>query len=189
MTQPNSSNTPKRDQPDTDSPKNGEPVFLVIGRLRHAHGVKGEIGMEVLTDFPERLKPGVRVYIGENHKPHLIIHLRPKNKLLLLTFAEYTDCDQVNTIRNELVYTDANQLPALPEDHYYHHQLIGITVKNETGEILGILEEIIETGANDVYLVRSESGSEVLLPAIEGVILDVNLEKREMVTHPPEWSS
>ena len=189
MSQPTSQENPRREAPAADLPVRSEPVFLAVGLLRHAHGVRGEISMEIYTDFPERLHPGLEVYIGDSHKPLRITHLRRKDKLMLLTFEGYQDCDQVNVLRNEVVYSRTDKLPALPEDHYYHFQLIGLKVVNEAGAELGTLAEILETGANDVYVIRSADGPELLLPAIESVIIEVDLAKGTIVARPPEWES
>jgi 16S rRNA processing protein RimM len=165
----------------------GEPVFLVVGRLRKAHGVRGEISMEVLTDFPERLSTRKSVYVGDDHLPLQVTRMRWKDRLMLFSFAGYNDCDQVNLLRNELVYVRRDELPPLPEGKYYHYQLLGLAVRDETGNQLGNLEEILETGANDVYVVRAEGKEDLLLPAIGDVILQVDLEVGVLVVRPPEW--
>jgi len=177
-----------RQNQDAGSSLPGEPALLVVGRLRHAHGLKGEISMEVLTDFPERLRKGKQVFVGESHAPMIITAARWKDKVMLLTFEGYTDCDQVNTLRNEAVYIRSDNLPSLPEGEYYFHQLVGLKVFDEAGVLLGQLEEVLETGANDVYVVRSASGAELLLPVIEEVILKVDLEGGVMTVRPPVWS-
>ena len=187
MSQPAPADDPERDTHNTASPVRGEPVFLAVGRLRHAHGLQGEISMELYTDFPERLRPGTQVYIGDSHKPLRITRSRMKDKLMLLTFEGYQDCDQVNVFRNEMVYSRSDKLPSLSEGQYYHHQLLGLRVLDETGAELGTLSEILETGANDVYVVRSPGRPELLLPAIESVIIKVDLEKGSIISRPPEW--
>jgi 16S rRNA processing protein RimM len=189
MSQPATADNPERDIHDTDSSDRGEPVFLAVGRLRHAHGVQGEISMELYTDFPERLRPRTQVYIGDGRTPLRITRSRMKDKIMLLTFEGYQDCDQVNVFRNEMVYSRSDKLPSLPEGQYYHHQLLGLRVLDETGSELGTLAEILETGANDVYVVRSPGRPELLLPAIESVIIKVDLEKGSIISCPPEWAS
>lgn len=175
-------------QESTGSSQPGEPVFLVVGKLRRPHGLKGEILMDVETDFPERLRRGKTVYVGEEHLPLKIKTIRPQNHARLLSFAEYTDSDQVGVLRNNLVYVKAVDLPRLPEGEYYYHQLIGLRVVDEQGQELGVLAEILETGANDVYRVNAPDGTELLFPAIEEVLLGVDLDKREIKVRPQEWS-
>lgn len=178
---------PRRDlhQPEnhTGSPSNGEPVFLVIGKLRKPHGLRGELLMEVLTDFPERFRPGMRVYVGSSYRPMLINNLRWHRSALLITFRGYNTRDQVDDLRNQMVHVHAKDIHPLPEGEFYRHQILGMRVFSDSGEQLGTVTDILETGANDVCVVRPESGPEILLPVIESVILDIDMAMDKMVVH------
>lgn len=165
------------------SPPTGEPAFLVVGKLRRPHGVHGELLMEVITDFPERLCSGVTVYIGETYQPHTIRSQRWNGAFLLLKFDDYHDPETAGAQRNQLVYVRTEDRPPLPEGEYYHHQLIGMRVISDEGQLLGLLMQILDTGANDVYLVQPESGAELLLPAIPDVVREIDLEHGEMHVH------
>ena len=88
----------------TGSPQSGEPVYLAIAKLRRTHGLKGEILMDALTDFPERIKKGNTVYTGPKHTPRIINTFRPTNKEYLISFEGITDCDQAAILRNQLVF-------------------------------------------------------------------------------------
>ena len=171
----------------TGSPQPGEPVFLAVGLLRRPHGVEGEILMEVLTDFPERLRTGRTVYVGEDHQPMRITHKRSQDTALLITFSGIDTPEAAGLLRNKRVYIQADNLPELPEGEYYHHQLMGLKVIDENGAEIGSLTEIIETGANDVYVATSIEGKEILFPAIESVILAVDLDLSEMRVRLPAW--
>jgi len=185
MTGKNPATTPNESS--TGSPKPGEPVFVALGFLRRTHGIRGELIMDVLTDFPERLRPNRPVYLGEEHIPHRLGTVRMANKVMLVSIKGYENPEEAARFRNCHVYVRVDQLPRLPEDSYYYHELIGIHVVDEQGKGLGVLESIIETGANDVYVVRAGDGSEVLLPAIADVVLTVDLERAEMVVRPQQW--
>jgi len=165
------------------SPAKGEPVFLVIGKLRRPHGVQGEINMEILTDFPERLKKGIVVFVGQDHRPETINGLRQHGSGLLVAFHGYHTPEEVGVLRNEMVYVRADDRPPLAEGEYYHHELIGLRVVDESGNLLGTLTQILDTRANDVYVVRPQAGPEILLPAIESVILDIDLEQGVIRVH------
>lgn len=143
--------------------------------------------MEVLTDFPERIRPGSTLLAGDDHTPLVVSQLRATDKALLITFEGFDDEQAVGTLRNQILYVRADNLPELPEGEYYHHQLLGLRVLDESGAQLGFLSEILETGANDVYLVVSPEGKEVLLPVIEGVVQKVDLNRGEMTVRAPEW--
>ncbi|MFM8322448.1 MAG: ribosome maturation factor RimM [Chloroflexota bacterium] len=165
------------------SPQRGEPAFLVVGKLRHPHGLRGEMLMDVITDFPERLKAGLEVYAGEEHRPLHIRSTRPHGQGMLIAFDAFDTPEGVGTLRNLYLYVPTGSRPPLPEGEYYHHQLLGLAVVTDEGQALGELIEIMTTPANDVYVVRRESGADVLLPAIEPVVLAVDLEKGEMRVH------
>jgi len=174
--------TLKSEQP-AGSPPPGEPDFLVVGKLRRTHGLHGELLMEVLTDFPERLEPGESVYVGEEHRKLHIRSRRFHNQFLLLAFDGYHDPESAAELRNQMVFVLASNRPPLPEGEYYHHQILGLRVVSDEGQNLGTLSQILETGANDVYVVLPQDGPELLLPAIESVILDIDLENGEMLVH------
>jgi 16S rRNA processing protein RimM len=167
------------------SPTAGEPAFLAVGRLRRPHGVRGEALVDVLTDFPERLQPDTVVYAGEQHLRLTIRSRRHHNEGLLLAFVGLDTPEAVGQLRNQILYVSGADRPPLPEGEYYHHQLIGLAVQDERGLVLGVLTEILETGANDVYVVTAVGGNEILLPVIPGVVLDVDLPAKTMRVHLP----
>jgi len=159
-----------------------EPVFVLIGRLQRVHGVDGEIAMRVLTDFPQRIRHGKQVFVGEDYQQMIIESVRPKAELLLLTFKGITTRDAAQELTNLEVFVEARNLPKLPEGKYYHHQILGLQVY-EGEKLLGYINEIIETGANDVFAVRLTRGDELLIPNIPEVVLAVELEEKRMLVH------
>ena len=167
----------------TGSPPVGEPEYLVVGFLRRPHGVKGEMLMVVHTDFPERLKTGMTLYVGDDYNPQVVASLRTHASGLLIRFRGMKTPEEAGLFRNTWVYVPTADRPELPEGEYYHHQLLGINVVTDGGRELGVVTDIVETGANDVYIVKDSDGKEVLLPAIPPVILEVNLAERQMLVH------
>ena len=172
---------------DAGSRKNAEPAFLVLGKLRRAHGVFGEIALEVFTQMMELLAVNQVVYIGETYQPYTIQTTRSKGELLLLKFIGVDDRTEASQLSNQLVYTQKDLMPPLNEGDFYLHELIGLSVYDTDDAYLGELTEILETGANDVYLVRDASGNEVLVPAVEEYILDIDLENARMVVSKIHW--
>jgi len=161
----------------------GEPVYLVVGFLRRPHGVQGEIIMDLHTDFPERLRSGRKLLVGDEHKPMTLASARPHAKGMLIKFKGVETPEDVGQFRNQWVYVKASAVPPLPEGQIYQHELFGFKVVDENDNVLGELVEIIETGANDVYVVKDDSGRELLLPAIPSVILDLDPARRLMRVH------
>ena len=161
----------------------GEPVYLAIGFLRRPHGVTGEIIMDLHTDFPERIKSGRKVYLGEKHEVGTIGTVRQHGNGLLVRIKGFDTPEAAGRFRNQWVYVQSKEVPPLPEGQHYKYELVDLEVVDDDGNKLGILAEIIETGANDVYVVKSESGKEILLPAIPSVILDIDMNARLMKVH------
>ena len=161
----------------------GEPVYLVVGFLRRAHGVRGEMIMDLHTDFPERFQSGRTLLIGEERTPMTLASARPHAKGLLVRFKGVETPEAAGQYRNKWVYVQAADVPSLPEGKLYQHELFGFAVVDENGNPLGELVEILETGANNVYVVRNAEGKELLLPAIPSVILDIDAERRVMRVH------
>jgi 16S rRNA processing protein RimM len=161
----------------------GEPVYLVVGFLRRAHGVHGELVMDLHTDFPERLRSGRKLFLGEEHKPMTLSTVRAHANGVLVKFKGIETPEAAGQFRNQWVYVRTADVPKLPEGEIYQHELFGFEVVDEAGQRLGELVEIIETGANDVYVVRDANGRDLLLPAIPSVILDLDPARRSMRVH------
>lgn len=161
----------------------GEPVYLSVGYLRRAHGVHGEMVMEVLTDFPERLKPKTQVFVGKDYQPMTIVTVRNHTEGLLVKLIGLDKPEGAARYRNQMVYVTAADRPPLPKGQFYVHELIGFEVVDEEEKIIGKLSEVIQTGANDVYEVTRLDGSEILLPVISSVVLDIDADRRLIRVH------
>ena len=164
-------------------PTAGGPDFLVVGKVRRPHGVHGEVVAEIYTDFPERLTPKKAIYLGEKHVRLVIASLRPHNEGMLLGFDDVTSPEQAGRYRNQILSIATKEASNLPEGEFYFHELLDLAVADEAGTLLGTLTDILETGANDVYVVTDSSGHELLLPAIPEVILEVDLDSKRMKVH------
>lgn len=151
--------------------------------MRRPHGLRGEMLVSIETDFPERIQKGAKLLVGEDHTPLTIASRRTHGDGLLLAFEGHPDKESVAVFRNQPLSVPVADLPPLPSGQYYQHQLLGMQVVDEAGTPLGILAQILDTSANDVYLVRDDNGAELLLPAIRDVIRSVDLENRRMTVH------
>jgi 16S rRNA processing protein RimM len=159
------------------------PAYLIVGKIRRPHGVHGEVKAEIYSDFPGGLSPQKIVYIGDKHSKLVISSKRPCNEGLLIGFEGVTTPEQASRYRNQILSIAAADVSELPDGKFYFHELLELEVKDEQGKLLGTLTEIIETGANDVYVVTDASGRETLIPAIPAVVLDVDLETKTMKVH------
>lgn len=165
-----------------------EPQYLAVGHIRRPHGVRGEVRAEVLTDWPERVEEHGAVYLASPDAPtdvrrYEVEKVRPHKDVLLLKLAGCDDRDQAEELRGMLVQVPVEEAVPLEEGEYYHHQLLELEVETEGGERLGRVAQILQTGANDVYVVRGPQG-ELLLPAVDEVIRQVDLLRGRMVVRP-----
>jgi 16S rRNA processing protein RimM len=169
------------------SSNSDEPVFILVGKVRKPHGLNGEILIEPFSDDPQRFKPGSKLLIGKDHVPFTIRARRSQDTAVLLLLKGIDTPEVAADYRNQMIYVDKKDLPQLPDGRYYHFDLIGLEVFHKDGKSLGKLTEVIETGANDVYVVVNAAGDETLLPAISQVILEVSLAEGRMTVDAPEW--
>lgn len=160
-----------------------EPVFVLVGILRRPHGLHGEALVALETDFPERLQKGAKLFLGEEHNEVSVRSRRVSNEGMLLAFEEFDSREALEPYRNARLFVRSADLPALADGQVYHHQLIGFDVLTEEGRELGKLVRIMETGANDVYVVRTYQNREILLPATRQVIRRVDLQNKKMIVH------
>ena len=164
------------------------PPFLLLGRVLRPHGVRGEVRIEVLTAYPERIVPGRRVFIGPDPQDphsattHTVTRSRKHQKMLILQLEDIADRGAAETLRGQFVMVTLDDAVPLEEGEFYLFQLIGLAVYTDEGEHLGRITDVIETGANDVYVVRGPRG-EVLLPAIDECILELDIEGGKVTVH------
>ncbi len=178
----------KKEKDQSGSLKKSEPEFLIAGKLRKSHGLRGEMWIEVITNHPELFTKGFPVYVGEKFNKNIIKSFRMADKLGLIQLEGLNSPEILKGFSNTYLYFDRKDLPALGGEEYYHHELVGLEVRNEQGAILGTITEIIVTGANDVYVISSDDGEkEILIPAIKSVIKKIELESKLMIISPQEW--
>lgn len=166
------------------------PRHLVIGQILRPHGVRGELRVRVLTQFPERFINLAQVSIG--HAPddeatlqdYEVDGARLHKEFAILKLAGLEDRDSADRLREQFVVVALEDAIGLDEGEYYHFQLIGLQVLTDNDDALGEVVEILETGANDVYVVQSPIYGEILIPAIESVIQKIDLQNRQIIITP-----
>ena len=159
-----------------------EPRFVAIGRIVQPHGVRGEVSVEVLTDFPERFDTIEVVYLGSASEAEArqVKTARWHQDRVLLSFEGCEDRTAAEGLRGLLVQIPIEEAMPLPEGEYYAYDLIGLDVVTVEGEALGRVDDILFTGANDVYVVVGPRG-QILLPAIADVVERIDLSAGQVV--------
>lgn len=160
-----------------------EPRFLVIGQVVKPHGVRGEMRVTPFTDMPQRFEWLETVYLGESDpQPVAVESVRFHQGLILLKLTGYDDRDKVEALRDVLLQVPESEGIPLQEGEYYLYQVIGLQVYSDTGEHLGELVDVIETRANNVFVVDTPDG-DLLLPDTDEVVQEIDFENNRMTIH------
>jgi 16S rRNA processing protein RimM len=161
--------------------------LVPLGRIVRTHGVRGGVKIYPYGETLAEMQPGEILLIAST-KRSLELTLRslqPMGKYLVVQFEESSDISTAESLLREEVAVPEDRLPETSEGEYYHFQLIGLRVETLDGKNVGLLESIMETGGNDVYVIRKDD-KEFLIPAVEGVIHEVMLDRGIMLIDPPE---
>ena len=153
--------------------------FYNVGKIVNTHGIRGEVRVISQTDFPEeRYQVGNQLTLFRaKHEPLTLTitsHRKHKN-FDLLTFEGYTNVNQVEAFRDGILKVSSEDLSELAEGEFYYHEIIGLSVIDEKGEVIGKVQEILSPGANDVWVVKRPGKKDLLLPYIPSVVLHVDL--------------
>jgi 16S rRNA processing protein RimM len=162
---------------------NSPPEFLIVAQVLGAHGIRGEVRCRIVTDFPtRRFKRGNSLII--RGQSHVIQSARIQGEIVLLKLEDVVDRNAAETFRGADVEVPTESALSLPKGRFYWHQVIGLHVEDvSTHEQLGEVADIIETGANDVYIVKGPRG-EILIPAIKDVLKLIDPAMGRMLVQP-----
>ncbi len=166
--------------------------YLIVGRIVGTHGIRGEVRVQLSTDFPEvRFAPGSRLILllpGKQMPVEVTVEKsRPHKSVYLLKFQEWDNINQAEPFKKGLLaVTKENRVPVDEEEgEYYFYQIVGLTVMTTDGKEIGQVKEILTLPANDVWVVRSaETGKEVLIPYISEIVKNVDLSQKRVTI---EW--
>ncbi len=167
---------------------NSDPLLLV-GKITRPHGILGELKVQAPAGYLPIFGSVKRIFLrGPNGAttPYKIRGFRVHQEAALIKLIKVADRNAAEALREHAVLVDPADLPPLPEGQYYTHQLVGMQVQHSDGTPIGILNDVLATGSNDVYVVNKTGGGELLLPAIESVIKHVDLQTRVMTVVVPE---
>jgi 16S rRNA processing protein RimM len=159
------------------------PERLVVGRIAKAHGIRGEVAVEVLSDAPNRFDPGARFFVQD--RTLTVKAARAHHDRLLVRFAEVSDRSDAEALHGVELTIPAEEAHPLDGWSFYPHQLEGLTVIDEDGRTLGTMLRVEESPASDLWVVRV-AGREVLVPAVRDIVVSVDLVSRRIVLRPPE---
>lgn len=154
-------------------------MYIDFGKITSTHGIRGEVKIYPYTDDVDNILNLKKIYIeGKGYKVNSI---RFHKNMFVTKLNGINTVEEAETFRNKLVQREIDENEELEEDTYYIKDLIGLDVYLENNELFGKIKDVFQTGANDVYVIRTNDNKEVLIPAIKSVVKDVDIVNSKMI--------
>lgn len=159
--------------------------LLQVGVISSTHGVRGEVKVFPTTDDVKRFKKLKNVILdtGREHMPLEVESVKFFKQFAILKFKGIDNINDIEKYKGKSLLVNRANAVKLQKDEYFIADMIGLEVFTEDGQVFGKLKDVLETGANDVYIIDSLNHGEVLVPAIKQCVLDVDIEQQKMVIH------
>ena len=159
--------------------------LLQVGVISSTHGIRGEVKVFPTTDDVKRFKKLKKVILdtGREHLPLEVESVKFFKQFAIVKFKGLDNINDIEKYKGKSLLVDRENAVKLRKDEYFIADMIGLQVYTEDGEAFGVLKDVLETGANDVYIIDSSKHGEVLVPAIKQCILDVDIEGQKMTIH------
>lgn len=159
--------------------------YLEAGKIVTTHGIKGEVKIMPYTDYPELLCEFDRLFLGKNHEEIIVERSRVSKNMIIAKLEGYDTPEASEKLRNKILYMHRDDLE-LDEDTYFIQDLIGLEVSDaDSGFVYGKIIDVMQTGANDVYVIQGKD-REYLVPAIPAVVISTNIDENTMTIRPLE---
>lgn len=159
--------------------------MLQVGAITSTHGIRGEVKVFPTTDDVNRFKK-LKEVVLDTGKEQLTLEIQGVKffkQFVILKFKGYDNINDIEKYKGKNLYVTRENAVKLEEDEYFIADMIGSVVEDEEGKVLGTLKDVMQTGANDVYIVENEAGQELLFPAIKQCILNVDVEQQKITVH------
>ncbi|MDR3563837.1 MAG: ribosome maturation factor RimM [Negativicutes bacterium] len=161
--------------------------LIIIGKIVAPHGVRGDVRVTPLTDFPERFHQLKKVQLDDGRVLQ-VAEVRTNNRQFIVKFTGLDDRTTVEALKGKLLKVTREELVKLPEGHFYIFDIIGLQVYDEAGVCLGAVTDVLSTGSNDVYITEQEGQKPLLIPAIKDVVKTIDMAGGRMIVKlQEEW--
>jgi 16S rRNA processing protein RimM len=159
--------------------------LLLVGQVTLPHGVRGQVKLHAITNRPEHLERVKTIFVGERRTPYKLERIAAhKGPVMIASLSGVGTREAAEALRGQEVFIRQSDAAPLDEDEYYLHDLPGLAVQTVDGAELGVVKEVIETGANDVLVVARPGGGEVLIPMIRDVVKQLDLPGKLITIEP-----
>lgn len=159
--------------------------MLQVGAITSTHGIRGEVKVFPTTDDPNRFKK-LKEVVLDTGKEQLTLEIQSVKffkQFVILKFKGYDNINDIEKYKGKNIYVTRENAVKLEKDEYFIADMIGSVVEDEDGNVLGTLKDVMQTGANDVYVVENQEGKELLFPAIKECVLQVDIEQQKITVH------
>jgi 16S rRNA processing protein RimM len=175
-----------RRQPDASPSASAAEEWVTVGQIVAVFGVHGELKVIPQTDIPNRFAHLRSVYLGPEHRRYRLTKSRPyRADMLVISLAGVQTANEAEALIGQVLMIPLAELPPLPPDQYYIHDLIGLRAETSGGQMLGTIVDILATGGNDVYVIReAETGRDVMVPAVKEMVKRVDIAAGVVVIDP-----
>lgn len=162
--------------------------LIEVGKIVNTHGLRGDVKVVAWMDYPEDFEQLTTVYTKTRTelKKLTVKNVKYQKNNLIVGFNELKDINEAEPFKNSVLYADRDELGELPDGVHYIVDLIGLDVVNEEGEKIGVLADVFNTGANDIYDVKREGKKNLLLPVIDDVVKSIDIENGVITVHVME---
>lgn len=162
--------------------------LIEVGKIVNTHGLRGEVKVVPWTDYPEVFEDIETVYIKKKTEYERldIAGLKYQKNNLIVRFSQLKDINEAEKYKNQVLYAERDALGELPEGVYYIADLIGLEVVKEDGEKVGIINDVFNTGSSDIYDVKREGKKNMLIPVIDDVVIDTDIENGKVTVRMME---
>ena len=166
----------------------GDDSLIMVGRIVRPHGIRGDVKVVPLTDWPERFKTFRLLYLEKSDETSDWIKVeqaKVQQNHIILKLSGIDSRNKAEVLKDVGLYVREQDLPSLPEGHYYIHDLVGMHVRTVNGKDVGSIVNVIQTSAQDIYVVDT-GGKEILIPAVKMFVKHIDSKKREVLIDPIE---
>lgn len=160
--------------------------YLEIGQIVNTFGIKGMVKVKPFTENTRKRFDNLKkVYIQNKNerKEYEIEEVKYHKEMVLIKFKGIENPEDANLLRNYYLVIDRDEEEPLEEETYYIVDMIGLEVYTDEGKKIGIIDDVFNSGSSDIYVVKSELGKQILLPAIKDVIKNIDMEQRKIIVH------
>ncbi|MFD1888433.1 ribosome maturation factor RimM [Paenibacillus wenxiniae] len=162
--------------------------WLNVGKIVNTHGIRGELKIYPNTDFPEvRFAAGNKLMmVNEEAGISQVVEIqtsRLQKNMYVVRFKGFGNINEVEKYKGCELRVSKDEAVELEEDEYYFHEIIGCEVITDEGQSLGVIQEILTPGANDVWVVKPAKGKDILIPYIHNVVQDINIDDKKIIVH------